>query len=182
MALAWSISSNADEYKRTICLEWQLQFAEGDTATVLVAQAADADLLIGTRTNQDWTGDVSGPGAASLLVLGVASARPRADHGVLGPVEDRVVVHAHCPVVTVNGPGPIVGQDYDKIVVGWTEGTTGRRNWKLQRRRRRCADRYSALSRFRRRQRPRRHVLPNESTSRKRSSTRFVGSRAPTRA
>jgi nucleotide-binding universal stress UspA family protein len=64
---------------------------------------------------------------ASLLVLGVASARPRADHGVLGPVEDRVVVHAHCPVVTVNGPGPIVGQDYDKIVLGWTEGTTGRR-------------------------------------------------------
>ena len=61
MALVWSISSNADEYKRTICLEWQLQFAEGDTATVLVAQAADADLLIGTRTNQDWTGDVSGP-------------------------------------------------------------------------------------------------------------------------
>ena len=45
MALVWSISSNADEYKRTICLEWQLQFAEGDTATVLVAQAADADLL-----------------------------------------------------------------------------------------------------------------------------------------
>jgi nucleotide-binding universal stress UspA family protein len=66
-------------------------------------------------------------GAADLVVVGVASARPRADHGVLGPVEDRVVVHAHCPVVTVNGPGPIVGQDYDKIVLGWTEGTTGRR-------------------------------------------------------
>ena len=66
-------------------------------------------------------------GAAALLVLGVASARPRADHGLLGPVEDRVVVHAHCPVVTVNGPGPIVGQGYDKIVLGWTEGATGRR-------------------------------------------------------
>ena len=66
-------------------------------------------------------------GAADLVVVGVASARRRADHGVLGPVEDRVVVHAHCPVVTVNGPGPIVGQDYDKIVLGWTEGTTGRR-------------------------------------------------------
>ena len=65
--------------------------------------------------------------AATLLVVGVAPARPRADHGLLGPVEDRVVVHAHCPVVTVNGPGPIVGQDYDKIVLGWTEGTTGRR-------------------------------------------------------
>ena len=25
------------------------------------------------------------------------------------------------------GPGPIVGQDYDKIVLGWTEGTAGRR-------------------------------------------------------
>ena len=37
------------------------------------------------------------------------------------------MVHAHCPVVTVNGPGPIVGQNYDKIVLGWTEGTTGRR-------------------------------------------------------
>ena len=66
-------------------------------------------------------------GAAALLVLGVVSARPRADHGLLGPLEDRVVVHAHCLVVTVNGPGPIVGQGYDKIVLGWTEGATGRR-------------------------------------------------------
>ena len=41
---------------------WQLQFAEGDTASVLVAEAAGADLLvIGARTNPDWTGDVSGP-------------------------------------------------------------------------------------------------------------------------
>ena len=41
---------------------WQLQFAEGDTGPVLVAEAADADLLvIGTRTTPDWTGDVSGP-------------------------------------------------------------------------------------------------------------------------
>jgi hypothetical protein len=37
------------------------------------------------------------------------------------------VVDARCPVVTVNGPAPIVGEDYDKIVVGWTEGHTGRR-------------------------------------------------------
>jgi nucleotide-binding universal stress UspA family protein len=66
-------------------------------------------------------------GSAALLVLGVASARPRAEHGLLGPVEDRVVVHARCPVVTVNGPGPIVGQDYHTIVVGWTKGSTGRR-------------------------------------------------------
>src|SRR5262245_16097386 len=39
---------------------WQLQFAEGDAASVLVAEAAGADLLvIGARTNPDWTGDVS---------------------------------------------------------------------------------------------------------------------------
>lgn len=65
--------------------------------------------------------------AAALLVLGIAAARPRADHGIRGPLEDRVAVHAQCPVVSVNGPGPIVGREYDKIVVGWIEGTTGRR-------------------------------------------------------
>ena len=65
--------------------------------------------------------------AATLLVLGVASARPVPTPVLLTPIEDRVVVHAHCPVVTVNGRGPIVGQDYDKIVLGWTEGTTVRR-------------------------------------------------------
>ena len=48
---------------------WQLQFAEGDAGPVLVAEAADADLLvIGTRTNPlDWTGDVSGPIAHHCL-------------------------------------------------------------------------------------------------------------------
>jgi nucleotide-binding universal stress UspA family protein len=47
---------------------WQLQFAEGDTAQVLVAEADDADLLvIGARTNPDWTGDVSGPIAHRCL-------------------------------------------------------------------------------------------------------------------
>ena len=48
---------------------WQLQFAEGDTGPVLVAEAADADLLvIGTRTNPDWTtGYVAGPVAHHCL-------------------------------------------------------------------------------------------------------------------
>lgn len=62
--------------------------------------------VIEACTNQDWTGDVSGP----------------VTHECLGRMT------------------------YDKIVLGWTEGTTGRRGWKLQRRRRCCADRYSALS------------------------------------
>jgi nucleotide-binding universal stress UspA family protein len=57
---------------------WQLQFAEGDTAEVLVAEAPDADLLvIGARTNPDWTGDVS------------------------GPIAHHCLSHTTCPVVTV---------------------------------------------------------------------------------
>jgi nucleotide-binding universal stress UspA family protein len=109
--------------------------AESEAETLLSVRAAEASefepaititpRLYESRSISEQLIELSG--AAAMLVMGVASARPRADHGVLGPVEDRVVVHAHCPVVTVNGPGPIVGQDYDKIVVGWTEGSTGRR-------------------------------------------------------
>jgi nucleotide-binding universal stress UspA family protein len=47
---------------------WQLQFAEGDAGSMLVAEAADADLLvIGTRANPDWSGDVAGPVAHHCL-------------------------------------------------------------------------------------------------------------------
>jgi nucleotide-binding universal stress UspA family protein len=109
--------------------------AESEAETFLTIRAAEASELepeVSVVPRLYESGSISEQlielsGAADLLVLGVASARPRAEHGLLGPVEDRVVVHAHCPVVTVNGPGPIVGQDYDKIVLGWTEGTTGRR-------------------------------------------------------
>jgi nucleotide-binding universal stress UspA family protein len=109
--------------------------AESEAETFLTIRAAEASELepeVSVAPRLYESGSISEQlielsGAADLLVLGVASARPRAEHGLLGPVEDRVVVHAHCPVVTVNGPGPIVGQDYDKIVLGWTEGTTGRR-------------------------------------------------------
>ena len=46
---------------------WQLQFAEGDAGPMLVAEAEGADLLvIGTRANPDWTGDVAGSGGAPL--------------------------------------------------------------------------------------------------------------------
>jgi nucleotide-binding universal stress UspA family protein len=109
--------------------------SDSEAGTLLIVRAAEASELepgISVAPRLYESGSISEQlielsGSAALMVLGVASARPRADHGLLGPVEDRVVVHAHCPVVTVNGPGPIVGQDYDKIVLGWTEGTTGRR-------------------------------------------------------
>ena len=108
---------------------------ESEAETLLIVRAAEASELepgISVAPRLYESGSISEQlielsGTAALLVLGVDSARPRADHGLLGPVEDRVVVRANCPVVTVNGPGSIVGQHYDKIVLGWTEGTTGRR-------------------------------------------------------
>jgi nucleotide-binding universal stress UspA family protein len=108
---------------------------ESETDALLDARAAEASELepgVSIASRLYESGSVSEQlielsSAAALVVLGLASARPRAQHGLLGPLEDRVAVHAHCPVVTVNGPSPIVGQDYDKIVLGWTEGTTGRR-------------------------------------------------------
>ena len=81
------------------------------------------------------------------------------------------MVHAHCPVVTVNGPGSIVGQHYDKIVLGWTEGTTGRRALEAAAEEAALRGSLSALSPFHQRLRPHRHFLPNESTLSKRSST-----------
>ena len=109
--------------------------SDSEAGTLLIVRAAEASELepgISVAPRLYESASISEQlielsGSAALVVLGVASARPRADHGLLGPVEDRVVVHAHCPVVTVNGPGPLVGRDYDKIVLGWTEGTTGRR-------------------------------------------------------
>ena len=67
---------------------WQLQFAEGDAGPVLVAESADADLLvIGTRTTPDWTGDVSGPVAHHCLshmtcpIVAVPLAQPQHSPG-----------------------------------------------------------------------------------------------------
>ena len=39
-----------------------------------------------------------------LLVLGIDRAKGRAAYGALGPIEDRVAVHANCPVVVVSRP------------------------------------------------------------------------------
>jgi nucleotide-binding universal stress UspA family protein len=45
----------------------------------------------------------------------------RASHGALGPVEDRVAVHAHCPMVVVSRP-PNSGQERTReVVVGWID-------------------------------------------------------------
>jgi nucleotide-binding universal stress UspA family protein len=63
--------------------------------------------------------------SADLLVLGVDPTRTRASHGISGPLEDRLAVHAHCPVVTVAGTLASVANVYGRVVVGWTPGHTG---------------------------------------------------------
>ena len=41
------------------------------------------------------------------------------------PIEDRVAVHARCPVVTVSGTLSSIENAHARIVVGWTDNHTG---------------------------------------------------------
>lgn len=60
--------------------------------------------------------------AAALLVVGVDSAKPRSSYGALGSVEDRLLVHASCPVVTVaRFPRFRYGRP-NRVVTLWTGG------------------------------------------------------------
>lgn len=60
---------------------------------------------------------------ARYLVLGINRDKTRPSHGILGPVEDRLVTHSSCPVVIVPtrlaSPTPP-----PRVVVGWTPGST----------------------------------------------------------
>lgn len=64
---------------------------------------------------------------ATLLVVGVDQDRPRPSHGLVGPLEDRVVVHAACPVVTVSQNTRSPEPSHHQVVVGWTPNRSGRR-------------------------------------------------------
>jgi nucleotide-binding universal stress UspA family protein len=103
-----------------------------ESDSVLKAAAAasemEPDIAIFTRSARcdsvsDYLVDLSAE--ASLLVLGVDPTRPRATHGALGPIEDRVAVHALCPVVTVAGTLSSIENAHARIVVGWTDNHTG---------------------------------------------------------
>ena len=58
---------------------------------------------------------------AVLLVLGIDRAKGRAAYGALGPIEDRVAVHANCPVVVVSRPPTIGPKPPREVVVGWID-------------------------------------------------------------
>jgi nucleotide-binding universal stress UspA family protein len=59
--------------------------------------------------------------SALLLVIGIDEARPRSSYGALGAVEDRVVMHADCPVVTVSGRWDGMSRLEHRVVVGWSD-------------------------------------------------------------
>lgn len=63
--------------------------------------------------------------SVDMLVVGVESTKPRGAHGLIGPIEDRVVVHALCPVVTVHGTQESVRVAHRDVVVGWKENQSG---------------------------------------------------------
>ncbi|MBM7797120.1 nucleotide-binding universal stress UspA family protein [Microlunatus panaciterrae] len=58
-------------------------------------------------------------GTAALLVLGVDRTKSPAAHGALGAIENRVAVHARCPVVLVSRP-PELSAKPSGVVVGWS--------------------------------------------------------------
>ncbi len=58
--------------------------------------------------------------STTLLVLGVERTKPRSGHGALGSVEDRVVLHSTCPVVTVSHPRQGRSTAPPTVVSVWT--------------------------------------------------------------
>jgi nucleotide-binding universal stress UspA family protein len=61
---------------------------------------------------------------AQVIVLGIDLTRSRASHGVRGPLEDRIAVHANCPVVTVAPLSFITPGARTQVTVGWTDNHT----------------------------------------------------------
>ncbi len=60
-----------------------------------------------------------------LLVIGIDETRPRGSYGAIGAIEDRVVMHADCPVVTVSGRWDGKDRPERRIVLGWTDDQAG---------------------------------------------------------
>jgi len=58
--------------------------------------------------------------SAALMVVGVDSARPRSAYGALGSVEDRLLVHASCPVVTVSRSPRFGYEGQHHVIALWT--------------------------------------------------------------
>ena len=65
--------------------------------------------------------------SAALIVVGIDRDVPRAAHGAIGSIEDRVVVQAHCPVVTVSAAPQEIEGERRYVAVGWSPDASGAR-------------------------------------------------------
>jgi nucleotide-binding universal stress UspA family protein len=106
----------------------------GTSHTLLESSAAAASqrepsVLVGTLLLGGSISDqlVRLGATATLLVLGLKAATLRAAAGARGPVEDRVVLHARCPVVVVPPALRSLPPSYSNVLVLWTNSNTGRR-------------------------------------------------------
>jgi nucleotide-binding universal stress UspA family protein len=61
---------------------------------------------------------------AQVIALGIDLTRSRASHGARGPLEDRIAVHANCPVVTVAPLSFLTPGARTQVTVGWTDSRT----------------------------------------------------------
>jgi nucleotide-binding universal stress UspA family protein len=93
----------------TVASEAQPSVAVG---TLLLSGAISDELLRLSRS-------------AALIVVGIHRDVPRAAHGTIGSIEDRVLVQAHCPVVTVAAAPQEVKGHRGYVAVGWSPDASG---------------------------------------------------------
>jgi nucleotide-binding universal stress UspA family protein len=98
-------------------------------ANAWAASRREPGVLVATLLVQGSVSDrlVELSRSAVLVALGVDAAVRQPAHGVLGPVEDRVIAQALCPVVTVNGTVPQTDRLRSTVIVGWVDNQTARR-------------------------------------------------------
>ena len=63
--------------------------------------------------------------SAALIVVAIDRDIPGSAPGAIGSIEERVVVQAHCPVVTVSAAPPWVENERRYVAVGWSPDAFG---------------------------------------------------------
>ena len=94
-----------------------------------LASEAQPSVAVGTLLLSGATSDelIRLSRSAALIVEGIDRDVPRATHGAIGAIEDRVVVQAHCPVVTVSAAPQKVQGERPYVAVGWSPDASGAR-------------------------------------------------------
>ena len=91
--------------------------------SVAAATQSEPSITVSTRLLQGSISEelIRATETAVLLVLGIDRAKGRAAYGALGPIEDRVAIHANCPVVVVSRPPTTGPRPPREVVVGWID-------------------------------------------------------------